>query len=70
MEVIDGSNGKRVGYLSDIKLNMENGMLESIIVVEGKRRLFAKLFSLLHRIEIYKENIMMFGEDVIVVKTY
>jgi len=70
MIVIDNSNGKKIGYIRDVKFNRENGMLESLIVSEGKNKLFARLISFFRQLEISRENIMMFGEDVVVVKMY
>ena len=70
MLVVDCENGKKVGYVSDIKFNNSNGMLESLIVSEGKNRFICRLFSYFKKVEIYRDNIVMFGVDLVVVKTY
>lgn len=70
MVVIDNNTGKKVGYIRDIKLNRENGRLESLIVSEGKNKILCRLFSFFRQIEINKENIIMFGEDIVVVNLY
>lgn len=70
MLVVDCDSGTKVGYVSDIKFNNSNGMIESLIVSEGKNRFICRLFSYFKKIEIYRENIMMFGVDLVVVKTY
>ena len=70
MVVIDNCTGRKVGYIKDIRFNRENGRLESLIVTEGKSLVFSRIFSLFRQIEIYKENIVMFGEDIVVVNLY
>ena len=70
MLVVDCENGEKIGYISDIKFNKSDGMIESLIVSEGKNRFICRLFSYFKKVEIYRENIMMFGVDLVVVKTY
>jgi len=70
MDVIDSNTGRKIGYLVDIRFDNSNGLIESIIVVECRKRLFSRLFSFFHQVEIYRENIVMFGEDVVVVKSF
>ena len=70
MTVIDNSTGRKVGYLVDVKFSPSNGMLESIYVSNHKNKLISRLFSFINVIEVRRENILMFGEDVIVVKIF
>ena len=70
MVVIDNTTGKKIGHLIDIKLSQQTGILESIYVTSYKNKFLSKLFSFLNVIEIRRENIVMFGEDVIVVKIF
>lgn len=70
MMVIDIESGKKIGYVKDIKFSNDKGLIESIIVCEGKNRFISLLFYCFKRVEIYRENIVMFGEDLVAVKTY
>ena len=70
MMVIDFESGKKIGYVRDIKFSNDKGLIESIIVCEGKNRVMSCLFYYFRKVEIYRENIVMFGEDLVAVKTY
>lgn len=70
MMVIDVDTGRKVGYVCDVKLSRDKGLIESLIVSEGKNKFISRLFYFFRRVEIFRENIVMFGEDLVAVKTY
>ena len=64
-EVINVSDGARLGYVSDVEIDLESGKLLSLIVPGGYR-----LMGLLGREEdfvIKWENIRKIGDDVIII---
>jgi sporulation protein YlmC with PRC-barrel domain len=70
MMVVDVESGKKIGFVRDIRFSNDNGLIESIIICEGKNKLISLFFYYFKRVEIYRENIVMFGEDLVAVKTY
>lgn len=65
-EVINVLDGKRLGLIKDIDLNVEEGRITSIIL-PGPTRLL-NLFSRRDNIEIPWERIVRIGRDVILVE--
>lgn len=65
MEVIDFNNGKKLGYIADIKIDCDTNHILSIIIPEEKTSWFGKV----EDIEIPWENVIKIGIDVILVKT-
>jgi YlmC/YmxH family sporulation protein len=64
-EVINVSDGRRLGFVSDVEINLEQGKVEAI-VLPG----VAKLFGLLgkdNEFVIPWEKIVKIGEDIILV---
>ncbi len=64
-EVINSTNGCRIGYVDDVEVNTENARIVSVVIY-GR----PKLFGLLGRCEdlvIRWENIALIGEDTILV---
>ncbi len=64
-EVINIATGQRLGYVSDVDINMESGTLNSIII-PGKGKLFG-MFGGDNDIIIPWESIRTIGEDIILV---
>ena len=65
-DVIDDNTGNKLGRIIDLKINQENGKIESIIVGKGFR--FINLITSKELIEIPYENVLKNGNDVIVVE--
>jgi len=64
-EIINISDGKRLGFVSDVEINMETGVIESIIIPSE-----SKLFRVLSKendIVIPWEDIKKIGIDVILI---
>ena len=65
-EVINISDGKRLGFLYDVEIDLKNGRVGSIIV-PGRRKFFAFFRK-------YEENIISFeqirkiGDDIILIE--
>lgn len=64
-EVINITNGKRLGMVLDVTANLKTGTIESIIVPGNSK---FTLFSSPDEIVIPWENISVIGEDLILVK--
>ncbi len=65
-EVINITDGRRLGFVQDVTANLETGIITSIIV-PGNARLF-NIFSSSNDIVIPWEKIKCIGEDIILVK--
>ena len=65
-EVINISNGKRLGFVQDVTADLESGVITSIIV-PGNSKLF-NMFSGNNDIVIPWQNIRCIGDDVILVE--
>ncbi len=63
-EVINISNAGRLGFVSDVEVSLEGGVIEAVIV-PGKGRLFN--FGKGHDLVISWDKIKRIGEDVILV---
>lgn len=64
-EVINMSDGRRLGFVCDVEINMDDGKLEAIIIPGGGR-----LFGLLGKDSefiIPWEKVKKIGEDIILV---
>ena len=64
-EVINISDGRRLGFVSDVEINLEDGKIEAIIIPAGGR-----LFGILgkdNEFLIPWERIKKIGEDIILV---
>ncbi len=64
-DVVNVMDGKKVGSIIDVNINME-GKLESFIVEKSK--FFVSMFSSANEIEVRWGQIEKIGEDVILVK--
>ena len=64
-DVVNIVDGKKVGNIIDVNINME-GHLESLIVEKSK--FFVSMFSSANEIEVRWPQIEKIGEDVILVK--
>ncbi len=64
-DVVNVVDGKKVGNIIDVNINME-GHLESLIVEKSK--FFVSMFSSANEIEVRWPQIEKIGEDVILVK--
>lgn len=64
-EVINITDGKRLGYVQDVTANLESGIITSIIV-PGSAKLF-NIFSS-NELVIPWEKIKCIGEDIILVE--
>ena len=65
-EVISISEGKRLGYISDVEIDFENGKIDSVII-PGPSRFFGLLGSA-EDTHIPWSSIYKIGEDLILVK--
>lgn len=65
-DVINLITGMKIGNIIDIKVNSEDGKIESLII---EKRKFPSLFSNQGEVEIYWNQIKKIGEDVILVET-
>jgi len=63
-EVINISDGEKIGYVADIEFNKETGFINSIIIPEKTKKLF---LSKNHGIKIPWDNIKKIGDDIILV---
>ena len=64
-EIINIYDGKRLGYVNDVEINMETGMIEAIVVPSPNR--IKGLFSKAGDTVIPWPEIVRFGEDVILI---
>lgn len=65
-EVISINDGRRLGLVCDVEINMESGKLEAIIIPAGGK--FLGFFSKENDIVIGWSNIRKIGVDVILVE--
>lgn len=65
-EVINISDGSRLGHISDIDINLDTGRIEAIIV-SGAGRVLG-LFGREEQVVISWKNILKIGEDVVLVR--
>lgn len=65
-DVVNVSDGKKLGNISDIEININNGKIEAIII-SGSGKIFG-LFGKEEEIVIPWRNILKIGEDVILVR--
>lgn len=65
-EVVNVSDGKRLGYVQDVCADLETGTITSIIVPGSNKML--NLFSSSNDIVIPWQNIKCIGEDIILVE--
>ena len=66
-EVINITDGKRLGYVQDVCADLESGIITSIIVPGGNNKLL-NMFSSNNDIVIPWQNIKCIGEDLILVE--
>ncbi|NLM42692.1 MAG: YlmC/YmxH family sporulation protein [Clostridiales bacterium] len=64
-EIINISDGKRLGFVSDVEINMETGTIEAIIIPSESK--FFRLFSKENDIVIPWHEIKKVGIDVILI---
>lgn len=64
-EVVNISNGKRLGFVQDVCANLETGRITSIIVPGGKKLM--SMFAKEDDIVIEWEKIKCIGDDIILV---
>ncbi|TKC18585.1 YlmC/YmxH family sporulation protein [Robertmurraya kyonggiensis] len=65
-DVVNISDGKKLGNIGDIDINLKTGRIESIIIVGSGRVL--GLFGKEDEVTISWRNILKIGEDVILVR--
>lgn len=65
-DVVNVADGKKLGNISDIEINLSNGKIEAIIV-SGNGRMLG-FFGKEEEIIISWKNILKIGEDVILVR--
>ncbi len=65
-EVINISDGKRLGFVCDVEINLESGKLDAI-VIPGQGRIFG-LFGKDNEYVIPWSKIKKIGEDIILVE--
>lgn len=66
-EVIDVSTGTRLGFISDVDIDLDKGIVNSVII-PGKRHFFNLLPSKEDYIIPWK-NILKIGDDIILVNS-
>lgn len=64
-EVINLSDGKRLGFVYDAEINTESGLIESLIV--PYRNSWFRFFFKYEEMEISYDQIKKIGEDIILV---
>ncbi len=64
-EVINMSDGRRLGFVYDVEINLEDGRLESIVIPGGGR--FFGLLGKESEFVIPWEKVKKIGEDIILV---
>ena len=67
-EVVNINNGKRLGYVQDVCVDLETGTITSIIVPGSNKVL--NLFSQNNEIVIPWQNIKCIGDDLILVEIW
>ncbi|WP_070120172.1 YlmC/YmxH family sporulation protein [Bacillus marinisedimentorum] len=67
-DVINVSDGRRLGAISDIELNTSTGKIDAIVIPAGERKM--GLFGKDSEIVIPWHNIVKIGNDVILVRHY
>lgn len=65
-EVVNVADGKRIGMITDLEVDLEKGRINAIIIPEGKRLM--GLFNRELEYEISWNQIKMIGEDVILIE--
>ena len=65
-EVVNITNGKRLGYVQDVCADLETGVITSIIVPGSNK--FMSIFSSNNDIVIPWQNVKCIGEDLILVE--
>ena len=65
-EVVNITNGKRLGFVQDVCADLETGMITSIIV-PGNNKILS-IFSSANNIVIPWQNIKCIGDDIILVE--
>ena len=66
-EVVNITDGKRLGFVQDVCADLESGVITSIIVPGGNNKLLS-MFSNNNDIVIPWKNIKCIGEDLILVE--
>ena len=65
-EVINITTAERIGFVSDVEMNFENGCVESVIV--PKRGSFSGLFCKKQDVIVPWEKIVSVGRDLILIE--
>ncbi|MBP3038719.1 YlmC/YmxH family sporulation protein [Bacillaceae bacterium Marseille-Q3522] len=65
-DIVNVSDGKRLGHIGDIDINLQTGTIEAIIIAGSGRVL--GIFGREDEIIIPWKNILKIGEDVILVR--
>lgn len=66
-DIVNLETGKRLGHLTDLDLNLDNGQIEAIIISSTGKVM--SLFGKDEEVIIPWSNIIKIGSDVIMVKT-
>jgi len=64
-DIVNITNGKKIGILIDLRINPKDGCIVSIIVEQDNKLI--SIFKQPDEIEIYYDKIIKIGEDVIIV---
>ncbi len=64
-EVINISDGRRLGFVNDVEINLENGKVDAIIIPAGNR--FLGFMGKDNEYVIPWERVKKIGEDIILV---
>ena len=65
-EIINVNNGKSLGFVTDIEINLEKARIDALIV-PGQKNSFFGMFSGSGETEIKWKDVKVIGEDVILV---
>lgn len=65
-EIVNLNNGKRLGYMNDLRLNLGTGRIEAIIV--SPTRKVSNIFMREPEIVVMWDHIVKIGSDVILVR--
>lgn len=65
-DVVNISDGRKLGYISDIEINLDTGKIEAIVITEAGKVL--GLFGREDQVVIPWKNILKIGADVVLVR--
>ena len=65
-DVVDINRGKKLGYINDVDINVDNGSIKAVII-PSYENIFLKFFLITFDLVINLDDIKKIGEDVVLV---